>query len=199
MPEVSNFNNKAVFLDRDGVLISDVHLLTRTEQITILPNVASALRDLARAGWKLMVASNQTVVARGLVSEVEVGEIHRTICSAIVAQGGAQIDAWYYCPHHPQATVTAYRADCDCRKPRPGLLLRAAVEHDVDLARSFMIGDRMTDIIAGASAGCRTVLVETGQHLAPLIETSDSIDDSILPDHTCASLAEAARWILEMI
>ena len=199
MPEVSNFNNKAVFLDRDGVLISDVHLLTRTEQITILPNVASALRDLARAGWKLMVASNQTVVARGLVSEVEVGEIHRTICSAIVAQGGAQIDAWYYCPHHPQATVTAYRADCDCRKPRPGLLLRAAVEHDVDLARSFMIGDRMTDIIAGASAGCRTVLVETGQHLAPLIETSDSIDDSILPDHTCASLAEATRWILEMI
>ena len=199
MPEVSNFNNKAVFLDRDGVLISDVHLLTRTEQITILPNVASALRDLARAGWKLMVASNQTVVARGLVSEVEVGEIHRTICSAIVAQGGAQIDAWYYCPHHPQATVTAYRADCDCRKPRPGLLLRAAVEHDVDLARSFMIGDRMTDIIAGASAGCRTVLVETGQHQARPIETSDPIDQSIFPDHTCANLAEAARWILEVM
>ena len=189
----------AVFLDRDGVLVEDVHLLSKPADIRVSDAVPEALVQLRDAGVLLIVVSNQTVVARGILAESAMKSLHREIEVTLQEKGAPALDDFFYCPHHPQATVTAYRADCDCRKPRPGLLLRAAVEHDVDLARSFMIGDRMTDIIAGASAGCRTVLVETGQHLAPLIETSDSIDDSILPDHTCASLAEATRWILEVM
>jgi len=189
----------AVFLDRDGVLVEDVHLLSKPADIRVPDAVPAALVQLRDAGVLLFVVSNQTVVARGILAESAMKSLHREIEVVLQDTGAPALDGFYYCPHHPQATVTAYRVDCDCRKPRPGLLLRAAAEHDIDLARSFMIGDRMTDIIAGASAGCRTVLVETGQHLAPPIETSDPLDDSILPDHTCASLFEAARWILEVI
>ena len=189
----------AVFLDRDGVLVEDVHLLSEPENISVPEGVPHALVQLRDAGFRLIVVSNQTVVARGILAENVMTSLHREIEVVLQDTGAPALDGFYYCPHHPQATVTAYRVDCDCRKPRPGLLLRAAKEHDIDLARSFMIGDRMTDIIAGASTGCRTVLVETGQHLAPPIETSDPIDNSILPDHTCANLADAARWILEVM
>lgn len=199
MPEVINFNNKAVFLDRDGVLIRDTHLLTSSNQVSILPGVTNALRELATAGWKLIVVSNQPVVARGLVAEADVVELHREICSEIVARGGSKIDAWYYCPHHPNATMAAYRVNCQCRKPRPGLLLRAAHDHFIDLANSYMVGDRITDIIAGARADCRTVLVETGAHQLPPIQTSEPLDTSISPDYTCRDLDDAAQWILEVM
>lgn len=188
-----------ICLDRDGVLIEDVHLLSTPESICVRDDVPQALVKLRDAGFRLMVFSNQTVVARGILTESEMKLLHRQVEGALQEKGAPALDGFYYCPHHPQATVSAYRADCDCRKPRPGLLLRAAAEHDIDLARSFMIGDRMTDIIAGASAGCRTVLVETGQHLAPPIETSDPMDKSIHPDHTCADLGSAAQWILEVM
>jgi len=188
-----------IFLDRDGVLIEDVHLLSTPESIRVRDDVPQALVKLRDAGFRLMVVSNQTVVARGILTEPEMKLLHRQVEEALQDKSAPTLDGFYYCPHHPRATVQDYRVDCNCRKPRPGLLLRAATEQDIDLAGSFMIGDRMTDIIAGASTGCRTVLVETGQHLAPPIETSDPIDNSILPDHTCANLADAARWILEVM
>ena len=188
-----------IFLDRDGVLIEDVHLLSTPESIRVRDDVPQALVKLRDAGFRLMVVSNQTVVARGILTEPEMKLLHRQVEEALQDKSAPTLDGFYYCPHHPRATIQDYRVDCNCRKPRPGLLLRAATEQDIDLAGSFMIGDRMTDIIAGASTGCRTVLVETGQHLAPPIETSDPIDNSILPDHTCANLADAARWILQVM
>ena len=189
----------AVFLDRDGVLIEDVHLLSTPESICVRDDAPQALVKIRNAGFRLIVVSNQTVVARGILTEPEMKLLHRQVEEALQDNGAPALDGFYYCPHHPRATVQDYRVDCDCRKPRAGLLLRAAAEHDIHPVRSFMIGDRITDIIAGSSAGCRTVLVETGQHLAPPIETSAPIDNSILPDHTCANLAEAAQWILEVM
>jgi D-glycero-D-manno-heptose 1,7-bisphosphate phosphatase len=188
--------NAAIFLDRDGVLIEDVHLLINSEDIRVLEGVPQALRSLKEAGFKLIVISNQTVVSRGLVTEQEVRAIHAEMERLLEQGGGPHLDGFYFCPHHPNATLPAYRTACECRKPRPGLLLRAACEHNLNLRASFVVGDRITDIIAGARAGCRTVLVQTGKHQAPPIETVEPLDESVQPDHVCADLKAAAEWIL---
>ena len=187
---------KAVFLDRDGVLIEDVGLLTEEAQLRVLDGVPEALIALRQAGFLLVVISNQTVVARGLLTEAGVNQIHQAL-DARLQSAGASIDRYYFCPHHPKGTLPQYRLDCDCRKPKPGLLLRAARDCGIDLTKCFCVGDRLTDIIAGAKAGCRTVLVQTGRHVDPLIETAAPIDLSIKPDWTCANLKEAAAWILQ--
>ena len=187
---------RAVFLDRDGVLIEDVDLLTQTAQVRPLPGVAAALQRLKAAGFLLIVVSNQTVVARGLSTEREVEEINREVARRLAEQGAPPLDAFYFCPHHPKATLVAYRKDCDCRKPRPGMLRQAAADFNIVLSASFMVGDRITDVAAGAAAGCRTVLTQTGQHATPAIETSEPLDPSLRPDWTCANLTAAAEWIL---
>ncbi|HOW65825.1 MAG TPA: HAD family hydrolase [Candidatus Paceibacterota bacterium] len=189
--------NRAILLDRDGVLIEDVHLLQRPDQIRILPGVPPALRHLKKAGFQLHVLTNQAVVARGLLSEEAVRSLHHCLSTLLQQAGAPPIDGWFFCPHHPQATLLAYRLDCHCRKPRPGMFLEAATTHHLDLAASYAVGDRMTDIAAGARAGCRTVLVETGRHLDPLITTSEPLDPDLRPDHICANLPAAARWIIE--
>jgi D-glycero-D-manno-heptose 1,7-bisphosphate phosphatase len=187
---------RAVFLDRDGVLIEDVHLLTKVEQVRILPGVAVALCRLTDVGFKLIVVSNQTVVSRGLATEGDVVAVNERLQQLLLEGSGPTLDGFYVCPHHPKATLSAYRSDCQCRKPRPGMLLQAAREHGIDLGNSFMIGDRITDIIAGAKAGCRTVLVHTGQHAAAPIETVEPIDPTIRPDYSCSGLNTAADWIV---
>ncbi len=175
------------------MLIEDTWtLLTSSEGIRILDGVPGALERLRANGFQLIVVSNQAVDARGQATEPEVESINRRICEFKVEAGGPRIDAFYFFPHHPKATLPAYRKVCDCRKPEPGMLLRAAREHGIDLKRSFMAGDRMTDIIAGAKAGARTILIQTGQHTAPPIETAEPLDPSIKPDHVCSSLAEAS-------
>ena len=190
-------SNRAVFLDRDGVLIRDVDLLTEPSDVQTLPGVAGALRRLKAAGFRLIVVTNQTVVARGLATEAQVDAINALIAEKLSAEGAPPFDRFYVCPHHPSATLSQYQIDCQCRKPRPGMLLRGAGEFDLDLRASFLVGDRITDIVAGAKAGCRTVLVQSGQHRAAPIQTSDPLDLSIKPDWTCADLAAAADWILE--
>jgi D-glycero-D-manno-heptose 1,7-bisphosphate phosphatase len=187
-----------VFLDRDGVLVEDVDLLTRAEDFRILDGVPQALNLLKKSGFYLVVVSNQTVVARGLASEDDVRALNTRLQQMLEQAGGPRLDAWCFCPHHPKATLPAYRVDCDCRKPKPGLLLRAGREHGLDLHASFAVGDRITDVIAGAQAGCRTVLVQTGKHLEPPIETSQPLDLSVQPDYTCADLPTAAQWILRV-
>lgn len=186
----------AIFLDRDGVLIEDVDLLTNPSDIRILDGVPQALRSLKEAGFLLIVISNQTVAARGLVTEQEVYAIHAKVECLLEQAGAPRLDGFYFCPHHPKATLPAYRVACECRKPRPGLLLCAGREHNLDLDSSFAVGDRITDIIAGTRAGCRTVLVQTGKHEAPPIETAEPLDESVQPDHVCADLKAAAEWIL---
>ena len=186
----------AVFLDRDGVLVADVDLLTRPEEFRILPGVPESLCRLHRSGFAVIVVSNQPVVARGLLTEASVGGLHRRLQELLTQAGAPPPAGWYFCPHHPDATLPQYRLACDCRKPSPGLLLRAAQEHGLACAASFMVGDRITDIIAGARAGCRTVLVETGKHLAPPITTREPLDLAVRPDYVCADLTAATEWIV---
>lgn len=190
--------NCAVFLDRDGMLIEDVHLLVNASDIRVLAGVPQALRDLKEAGFRLIVISNQTVIARGLATEEDVYAINAEMQRLLEEAGGPHLDGFYFCPHHPNATLPTYRIACECRKPRPGLLLRAAVEHNLDLSSSFLTGDRVTDVVAGARAGCRTVLVQTGEHQAPSIETVEPLDDSVQPDYVCVDLKQAAKWILSV-
>ncbi len=188
---------RAVFLDRDGVLIEDVHLLTRSDDIHILEGVPQALKKLKAAGFKLIVISNQSVVARRLLTEKEVLTLQTEVERLLRKTGAPNLDGFYFCPHHPSATLQKYRVVCNCRKPRPGLLLQATKEHDLDLSASIVIGDRITDIIAGDRAGCRTILVKKGEYVLPIIETVEPIDDSVTSDYACADLRAAVEWILK--
>ena len=152
---------EAFFLDRDGTLIEEVHYLSEPSQVRLIPGAAEAVRVLNSAGMLVVIVTNQAGVARGYFPESRGAEVHDRL-SALLAAHGARIDAYYHCPHHPTEGVGEYRVECDCRKPRPGLLLRGARELDIDLARSWMVGDKLSDAEAGAAAGCRTVLVRTG-------------------------------------
>jgi D-glycero-D-manno-heptose 1,7-bisphosphate phosphatase len=186
---------RAVFLDRDGVLIRDAGPLTRAADIELTPGVASALSQLARAGFALIVVSNQTVLARGLLDEAQMLGLQQQIAQRILAEGGPAFDAFYFCPHHPSATRPELRRDCNCRKPAPGLLLKAAREHGISLTQSFMIGDRASDVEAGLRAGCTTIQVTTGAHAAPPIEVTGGFL-ARPPHYTASSLTAAAHYVL---
>ena len=188
-------SRRAIFLDRDGVLVRDVGPLTSSADIVLTPGVALALAELAQADFRLIVVSNQTVVARGLLNENAVIELEREIEARIVAEGGPALDAFYFCPHHPQATRPELRCDCTCRKPGPGLLLRAAAEHDISLADSFMIGDRASDVVAGLRAGCTTIQLTTGAHLAVPIEVTGGFE-ARAAHHVAATLPQAVAFVL---
>jgi D-glycero-D-manno-heptose 1,7-bisphosphate phosphatase len=143
----------------------------------------------------LVAITNQTVVARGLATLEEVAAVHARVDELIRRDGGPALDGWYVCPHHPEATDPAYRIACECRKPRPGLIVQAAEDHAIDLGRSFMVGDRITDVVAGHAAGCSTIQLRRGAHLAPPIVTVDPLPQ-LEPDRRCDCLAEAAEWIV---
>jgi D-glycero-D-manno-heptose 1,7-bisphosphate phosphatase len=151
----------AVFLDRDGTLIEEVNYLAHPDQVRLLPGAAEAVARLNGLGIPVVVVTNQAGVARGYFPASRVAEVHARL-DALLRADGARIDGYYVCPHHPTAGVGAYRIDCACRKPSPGLLRRAAAELGLDLGRSCMIGDKGSDLEAGARAGCRPVLVRTG-------------------------------------
>ena len=187
---------RAVFLDRDGVLIRDLDLLTRCDQVELYACAPQAICQLREAGFAIVVVSNQTIVARGLASEQDVELIHAWIQQLLRISGGGEVDRFYFCPHHPNATLPQYRVECDCRKPRPGMLLRAAQEMNLDLGASYMVGDRMSDIVAGQRAGCQTILVQTGMHTAPPIESVDLVEVTAEPDYLCADLGEAVEIML---
>ncbi len=150
-----------VFLDRDGVIIEDVHYLEKPEQVRLTPGAGAAVARLNAAGLLVVVATNQSGVARGYFPVERVGEAHRRL-DELLAEQGARVDRYYFCPHHPDGTVAAFRVACDCRKPRPGMLHKAARDLGIDLNASFLIGDKVSDLEAGAAAGCRTLLVRTG-------------------------------------
>ena len=172
----------AVFLDRDGVLVEDVHYLREPGQLKILPGVVAGLRSL-ESQFFIIVVTNQSGVARGFLTEDDLLGIHTELVRRMAGQG-ALIDALYYCPHLPDAPVTAYGVPCDCRKPAPGMLLRAATDWGFDLARSFLVGDMPRDIQSGRAAGVKTIKVGTGSN-----ETSGA-------DWVAGDMVEAARLIL---
>lgn len=155
----------AVFIDRDGTINVEKEYLHQPEDFEFIPGVPEALRLLATAGYLIVVVTNQSGVARGFYSEEDVRRLHDHM-DALLEREGAMVNAYYYCPHHPDSGFDKYRRDCDCRKPHPGMLLQAAEELKIDLAASWMIGDKRADVEAGKAAGCRSVLVLTGYGLA---------------------------------
>lgn len=185
---------RAVFLDRDGVLVEDTGALVDPADVRVLPHVARALASLHALGWRLVVVSNQTVVARGLATEDDVVALQRHIEGVLVAAGAPAFDDFLFCPHHPHATDPAYRVACTCRKPQPGLIELACARHGIDPHVSVMIGDRPTDIAAGKRAGCKTVWLRTGRHVDPPIVTSTPFEIPVA-DHVCDDLLGAAQWI----
>jgi D-glycero-D-manno-heptose 1,7-bisphosphate phosphatase len=158
---VSEPARRAVFLDRDGTIVRDVDYLTEVGQLEILPGVPDALRLLREAGFLLLVVTNQSAIARGWLTEEALAAIHAELNRRLEAEG-ARIDGFYHCPHLPDGTVPAYACECTCRKPRPGLIERAAREWQADLARSYVVGDSERDVEAGRRAGCVALRIGTG-------------------------------------
>jgi D-glycero-D-manno-heptose 1,7-bisphosphate phosphatase len=155
--------NKAVFLDRDDTLIHDPGYINDPDQVELIEGVPQALIELRRLGYKLIIVSNQSGVARGIVTEKKLAEIHERL-EQLLAEQGAKLDKIYYCPYHPEGAVAKYRKHSDCRKPKPGMILTAAEEMDIDPAESWLVGDSSHDIEAGKSAGCTTILIQNATH-----------------------------------
>ena len=184
-------NLGAVFLDRDGTIIEEVQYLGHSDGVVLLPGAARAIRTLKENDFLVVVVSNQSGVGRGYFSEADVEEVNRKL-SADLGSEGAEIDAFYCCPHHPQAAIETYRVECHCRKPKPGMLEQAARELDIDLAGSFVVGDKLTDVEAGHRAGCHAVLVLTGYGSQEL----ERLDDQGRPEFVASDLLAAAHWIV---
>lgn len=157
---------KAVFLDRDGTINKYVGFLRKPEEFELLDGVASAIEKINRMGYLVIVVTNQPVIARGEVSFDELEEIHKKM-ETLLGQEGAYVDAVYFCPHHPDkgfaGEIPELKMDCECRKPKPGMLLKAAEDFHIDLSQSWMVGDGENDIKAGKAAGCRTALIGTDE------------------------------------
>ena len=188
--------NKAVFLDRDGVLNEDRGLLCKKNEIKILPGVVKALRKLKNKGYGLIVVTSQPVIARGIVSEEEVKELHDFLNNEVENL----IDEFYVCPHHPEMHpdvpefVKKYRIACNCRKPAPGLLIKAAKDFNIDLKKSWMIGDKASDIVAGKSAGCKTIMIKSPvNHM--IHASAIEFDKNTKADFYADSLLEATKYL----
>jgi len=189
---------KAVFIDRDGVIneliyFQDLGIIDTPftpEQFRLLPGVGEAIRAINEMGYKAIVVSNQPGIARNHFTEETLAQIDAKMNQEL-ARAGAFLDAIYYCPHHPRGDNGKYRMECDCRKPKPGLLLRAAQDLNIDLSASFMVGDNITDIQAGRSAGCHTILV--GRMKCELCHMMEEV--GVRPDFIVPDLLEAAETI----
>jgi len=185
---------RAVFLDRDGTLVEEAGYLDCLDRLVFFPYTVDAVRVLNDAGFTIVVVTNQAGIARGIVREAFVAEAHQAI-SAKLAAGGARIDAYYYCPHYPTGVIEPYSRACDCRKPQPGLLRRAAADLSIDLARSFVVGDRWHDIAAGQAVGARGVLVRTGLGRRDEAAPEPGTAAAAIVD----TLADASAWILDQL
>jgi D-glycero-D-manno-heptose 1,7-bisphosphate phosphatase len=178
----------AAFIDRDGVINEERGYVHRIEDFVLLPGALRGLSALQSAGYPLVVVTNQSGIGRGLYSEADYEALTRHMTATLHA-AGIQLRGVYHCPHHPSVAAPSIVIDCDCRKPHPGLLVRAARELGLDLARSVLVGDKLSDIQAGRRAGLRTcVLVRSGHALTPQEEEAA---DACLP-----GLDEAAAWIV---
>ena len=153
---------KAIFLDRDGTINKYVGFLRDIYDFELLPGVAEAIRKINESGYLAIVITNQPVIARGEVTWEQLEEIHNKM-ETLLGKEGAYLDAIYFCPHHPdkgfEGEIPELKIDCDCRKPKPGLIYKAAEEFNIDLSQSWMVGDGKNDILAGKNAGCKTALI----------------------------------------
>lgn len=179
---------KAIFMDRDNTLIEDPGYINNPDQVKLLPGAAAALAQLRQMGYKLIVVTNQSAIARGIVTVEALGHIHDRF-NELLGREGAGIDKIYFCPYHPNGVIAKYRKVSELRKPKPGMLLKAAEEMNIDLERSWMIGNAYQDIKAGMLAGCRTILVESSANPA-LKRPIDPV-----PDKKAVNIKEAVNII----
>lgn len=178
----ANFRRPAVFLDRDGVLTEETGYVDSVERLCIFPYAAECIRKIHEKGYYAIVITNQSGVARGLFTEEKLQEMNRYL------QQYTNVDAVYYCPHHPEGAVEKYRMKCDCRKPGIGMFQKACRKFDIDMANSYMVGDRAGDIMAGQNAGVKTILLESGYG-------TKRLEADVTPDY----VVEDLRNVLETL
>jgi D-glycero-D-manno-heptose 1,7-bisphosphate phosphatase len=177
----------AAFIDRDGVINAELGYVGHPTDFRLLPNTVAGLRKLSECGFALVVVTNQAGIAKGRYSEQDYHRLTGYMREVLTAQK-IELAGVYYCPHHPAGSVAQYAVACDCRKPAPGMLRRAAVELDLELPRSLMIGDKISDTLAGRAAGVRwSILVRSGH---PLPDTAAEH-----ADYCCDDLLAAAQWV----
>jgi len=179
---------KAVFIDKDGTLVDDLPYNVEPQRIRLSSGAGPALRLLARLDFRLFVVTNQAGIAFGRFEESALDAVSKRLQDLLFREQ-LTLDGFYYCPHHPEGSVAAYASDCHCRKPKPGLLLKAAQDHGIDLRASWMIGDILHDVEAGNRAGCRTVLLDNGN------ETEWRLGPRRLPTRMAPDLYRAAVLI----
>ena len=183
----------AVFFDRDGTLNEEVDFLTDPGQLRLIAGAGDAVRAVNESGLPACVISNQSGIARGLISEADLVPIHEEFRAQLGARG-ARIDRIYYCPHHPTQGIDPYRVECECRKPRPGMLQQAARELELNLSRSYVIGDRIVDVQAAKNVGARGILVLTGYGITAMEECRAQ---GVVPDYIAPSVREAVNYVLK--
>lgn len=182
------YNSQAVFLDRDGTIIQDKGYMHKVEDFELIPGAVEALKKLSDSGFKLIVLSNQSGIAKGLFTEIDYERFHQHFISKLT-EHGIKIDGVYMCPHHPLGSREHLSIDCPCRKPKAALIIKALRDHHIDLEKSFVIGDKTTDILLGSNLGIPSILVKTGKG------GSDGEFDAKAAC-TAPSIKEAAEWIL---
>jgi D-glycero-D-manno-heptose 1,7-bisphosphate phosphatase len=188
--------NRAVFLDRDGTVNVEVGYLSDLSQLRLIPGAGEAIRRLNESGLMVVLVTNQSGIARGYFSEAFVRETH-VLLEQMLSKEGAVISGIYYCPHHPKAGNSHYTTDCDCRKPGTGMIDRAARELNIDVKRSFVVGDKWSDVELGQRAGARSILVRSGFPLSdPENVRPAHLSD---PDFIAHTITEASDWILQRV
>ena len=184
---------RAVFIDRDGTISEEVGYINHPARFRVFPFAAAAVKHLNENGWLAIVVTNQAGVARGYFSEDMIQTVHAEMTKELESSG-ARLDAVYYCAHHPSVGEPPYRFDCDCRKPKPGLILRAAKDFDIDLAESWMAGDRYSDVELARNAGVKSMLVMSGYGRGEWEHQRGSWTEQ--PDLVAENLLEAVRVIV---
>lgn len=185
--------NRAVFIDRDKTLMEDPGYISDPQAVKLLPGVELAIKSLQQARYKIVVVTNQSGIARGMLTEDALEEIHAELRRQL-SEKGVHLDAIYYCPYHPEGTVEQYAKESDLRKPKPGMLLRASAEMEIDLGDSWMIGDSARDVEAGQRAGCRTIRIRVRSAHAG--GGGEDQDENVLADYAVRNLVDAAKIIL---
>ena len=173
-----------------------MHLLHKYKDIKFLNGAAQIIARIKRQKYIIIVVTNQSVVSRGICTEKKLILLHEYINQLFFKETNENFDDFFYCPHHPEATLLKYRRDCNCRKPRSGMLKKAAKKYHITLRESYMIGDRITDIIAGCTAGCKTILIGNNPNAFENNISPDKLDKTIKPDYRCKNWLEIEKLIL---
>lgn len=179
-----------IFFDRDGTINSEVDFLSRPDELILIPGAAQAIREANRSGAKVFIVTNQSGIARGLLTEEDLEAIHQRLRNLLL-EHNAHVDEIYYCPHHPLYGNPPYKKECTCRKPSTGMLLKAERRYGIDLKRSYIVGDRCIDMMAGEQAGCGTILVLTGYGAA---EREECVSSARV-DHVARDVYQAWQYI----